>query len=115
MEKLIGACGLSCSDCDGYKATQASDDDELAKIAAKASEKFGEQIPPESLRCDGCLVDGEKCGYCAVCQIRTCVVERGLANCAYCADFECEKISNFLNMAPRAKENLTQIRQEIGA
>ncbi len=114
MEKLVGACGLCCSDCDGYKASRAGDEGELAKLAAKASEQFGEEISPESLRCNGCLTDGDKCGYCGICQIRSCVAERGLQNCARCGDFECDKLSAFLDRAAKARENLMQIREEVG-
>lgn len=113
MEKMIAPCGLCCSDCAGYKATQADDSAELARIADEASKKFGEAISAESLRCDGCMAEGNKCGYCAVCQIRSCVLEKGIANCAHCTEFGCDRIDSFLNNAPKAKENLADIRRQL--
>lgn len=111
MKEFFGACGLSCSDCEGYKATQTNDQAALSAMADKASKQFGEQISPESLRCDGCMADSDRrCGYCAVCAIRECVVSRGLANCATCDSFECEKASSFLNNVPKARENLNRLR-----
>ncbi|MCE5314655.1 MAG: DUF3795 domain-containing protein [Armatimonadota bacterium] len=109
--KLIGACGLVCSECEGYKATQANDPDAIAKIAADWSKQFGADIKPESVQCDGCMTASDrKCGHCAECEIRACVISRGLPNCAHCEDYGCETISNFLKMAPCAEKSLSEIR-----
>ncbi|MCE5322084.1 DUF3795 domain-containing protein [bacterium] len=115
MENIIGACGLSCSECDAYKATQANDHEAIAKVAADWSKQFGADIQMESILCDGCMTDGNrKCGHCAECEIRACVVSRGLANCAYCDDFGCEKLTNFFQMASCAEKSLNEIRAGLG-
>ncbi|MEN6356326.1 MAG: DUF3795 domain-containing protein [Armatimonadota bacterium] len=115
MVSIIGACGLNCSECDGYKATQANDPDAIAKVAADWSKLFGNDIKPESIYCDGCMVESDrKCGNCAECSIRSCVASKGLANCAHCDDFGCETLTNFFQMAPCAQEHLNEIRAGLG-
>ena len=110
-EKLIAACGLICSDCDAYLATQANDAPVVERIAAQWSEQFGASIPPESVWCDGCMTGGERrCGHVDECEIRACVVARGLANCAGCADFACDQLQKFFGMAPGTRETLESLR-----
>ncbi len=111
MEKIIAYCGIVCSDCPAYVATQANDRAALEKMAADAHEQYGQpDITAESAMCDGCLAGPHKSGYCAQCNIRACGVEHGGANCAHCAEYPCEKLQSFWAMAPAAKETLEQIR-----
>ncbi|MCX6027800.1 MAG: hypothetical protein NT169_00680 [Chloroflexi bacterium] len=35
---------------------------------------------------------------------------RGVANCAHCPDYNCDKLTAFLTQAPAAKANLDAIR-----
>ena len=37
MEKIIGACGNDCGDCEAYKATQANDAGAIARVAEQWS------------------------------------------------------------------------------
>jgi hypothetical protein len=112
-DKLISACGLVCSDCDAYLATQKGDAAAAQAIAAQWSEQFGTSIPPEAVWCDGCMTGGERrCGHVAECNIRACVVERGLSNCAGCEDYACDKLEEFFQMAAEsgARETLESLR-----
>ena len=44
------------------------------------------------LDCGGCTSKGKiHFQYCNVCEIRKCGQEKKVKNCAYCADFACEK------------------------
>jgi len=111
MEKMLGACGLDCGECEACKATQANDADAIARVAAEWSKMYNADIKPEFVWCDGCMTDGvRKCGHCAECDIRACVVGRGLANCAGCDDYACERITKFFESVPCAKEGLDEIR-----
>ena len=105
MSKIIAYCGLVCTDCEAYVATQANDLETLERLAARARNEFG--IPDattESAMCDGCLADsGRQIGYCAVCEIRTCGVARSIANCAHCTDYACEKLMGFFERATDAR------------
>lgn len=115
MEKLIGACGLCCSECEGYKATQANDAEAIAQVAAQWTEQFGSEINPESIWCDGCLANSNrKCGHCSECDVRTCVVRHNIANCAHCDEYGCDTITGFMQSAPCVKEKLESIREGLG-
>jgi len=52
MEKMIAYCGLDCSGCPTFLATQNDDDAAREKIY---SMKFGFNFKPEEINCDGCL------------------------------------------------------------
>ncbi len=61
--------------------------------------------------CDGCLSNSERlCVYCFKCQVRACGMERGMANCAHCDDYACDKLEAFWNIAPDARTTLDGIR-----
>lgn len=110
MEK-IGACGLVCSECGAYKATQANDPAAIEKVAIEWGKMFNSEVKSEYVWCDGCLSTSDrKCGNCAGCGIRACVVGRGLANCAGCEDYGCETITKFFELFPHAKGKLDEIR-----
>lgn len=112
MEKLIAYCGLVCSECPAYIATQKDDDVERANVAKTWSEQFGHEFKPEDINCDGCTsVNGRHLGYCSTCQIRLCGIEREVIDCAYCADYPCAKLEDFFKMAPEAKATLDGVRE----
>ena len=112
MDRMVAYCGLVCTECEAYLATQANDQAALEQMAQKAREEYGmPDATAEGVRCDGCLpAEGHKCGYCAHCQVRACAIERGLANCAHCDDYVCEKLEAFFGMAPGARMVLDEIR-----
>jgi hypothetical protein len=113
MDKMIAYCGLVCTDCPAYIATQADDRAALEQVAAQWREEFNAPgITVEYVVCDGCLAeDGRKCGHCAECDIRACGVSRGVANCAHCDDYACEKLERFFGFAPDAQRVLDEIRR----
>ena len=115
MDKIIAYCGLVCSDCPAYIATQANDQAALERVAAHWREEFNApDITVEFVVCDGCLTDdGRKCGHCSECNIRACGVERGVVNCAHCSDYTCEKLEGFFKFAPDARATLDGIRRSL--
>lgn len=40
-------------------------------------------------------------------------MERGVVNCAYCSDYGCEKLENFLVDVPTARAVLEEIRKGL--
>jgi hypothetical protein len=112
MDKMIAYCGLVCTDCEAYVATQANDLAALERMAARAREQFNKpDLTIESAMCDGCLSNSERlCGYCFECQVRACGMERGVVNCAHCSDYVCDKLEAFFGMAPDARVTLDGIR-----
>jgi thiamine biosynthesis protein ThiC len=113
MEKIIAYCGLVCNECPAYMATQADDAAALERVAAQWREQFNSpDITAESVICDGCLGsdDARLAGYCSMCEIRACGVARSVANCAYCADYACDKLESFFVHASNAQQVLEEIR-----
>jgi hypothetical protein len=117
MDRMIGYCGLVCTECEAYVATQANDWSALERMAAKAREEYGmPEATAEGVLCDGCLAtSGRQCGYCGQCQVRACAVERGMLNCAHCGDYACEQLESFFGMAPAARITLDEIRLGLAA
>jgi len=116
MEKMIAYCGLVCTDCPGYIATQADDRVALEKVAALWRKEYNApDITVESVICDGCLgTEGRKCGHWFDCEIRPCAMERGVVNCAHCADYArpggCKKLEGFFGFVPEARATLDGVR-----
>jgi hypothetical protein len=112
MQQIIGVCGLDCSACAGYLATQANDEAAKERVAGQWRVEFGNpKIDVAYVTCDGCLAaTGRLGGHCAECEPRLCAVERGYPNCAHCPDYGCEKISKLLALIPDAKARLDEIR-----
>lgn len=117
MNTIIAYCGLDCTQCPGYIATQADDHAALEQLAAQAREQFNRpDITIESVMCDGCLsADGRLGGYCIECQVRACGLARGVVNCAHCDDYACDQLEAFWNLAPQARASLEDIRAGLMA
>lgn len=115
MDKIIAYCGLVCSDCPAYVATQANDLAALEKIAKQWREEYNASgITVESVTCDSCLEsEGRHCSHCFECEIRACGMTRGVVNCAYCADYGCDKLEKFFGIAPPARATLDEVRRSL--
>ncbi len=98
MDNIIAYCGIDCSKCEAYSATQANDRIALESIAEKWRKQFhAEGITAESVMCDGCTRDGKKSGYCNdMCAIRKCAAGKAVPNCAHCSEYEsCNELQTF--------------------
>ncbi|HSJ57205.1 MAG TPA: DUF3795 domain-containing protein [Anaerolineae bacterium] len=117
MDPMIAYCGLTCTSCEAYVATQANDREALERLAAYARENYGQpDATAEGTMCDGCLSNSDRlCGYCAVCDVRACAMALNLANCAHCTDYGCAKLANFWSMAGEARTTLDAIRAGLHA
>ncbi len=115
MSRMVAYCGLVCSECEAYRATQADDQEWLERVAAQWREEYhAPGIAAENIACDGCTtVEGRHCGHWSECEIVACGVSRGVANCAHCPDYACEKVAGLLEMVPAAKATLEEIRASL--
>jgi hypothetical protein len=114
MNKMIACCGLDCSGCPAFTATQADDNLKRAETARIWSEQYHADIKPEDINCDGCSSrSGRLFNYPRVCEIRKCSIGKQISNCAHCPEYACEKLTAFFGMAPQAKENLDGINKEL--
>jgi hypothetical protein len=94
MEEQTGFCGYRCGMCPAYKDNVTGDEDRQ-KVSDGWFKHYGFRIPPEEICCDGCLAEdsGVPRRIDPECEVRACAVERGVANCAHCDDFMCDKLS----------------------
>ena len=114
MSKMIAYCGLVFSECPTFLATQNDDDVARQKTADLYAEKFGINLKPEDINCDGCKSEGGKLiGYCQSCDIRQCCREKGLENCAHCNDQSFEKLTQFHEFSTDAKASFEALKKEI--
>ena len=104
MEKTIAYCGLNCSICPTYIATQNDDDEAREKTAAFYAKEYGFTLTAKDINCDGCHSDsGRLIAYCQDCDIRKCGQEKQVDNCAACSDQPCDKLVGFHKFSPEAK------------
>jgi len=110
---MIAYCGIKCSDCQILIATRDDSEKSRTEVAKTWSQKFGWDLKPEDINCEGCLSEGGKLfNYCETCDIRKCAGEKAVETCADCSDFGCDKIKVIWELAPEAKTNLEGIRKE---
>ena len=112
MEKIIAYCGIDCSECPAYLATQKNDKKALKKVAKEWSD---ESMPfkLEDIYCDGCNQNGRIFSWCNECPIRSCCSEKGFENCAYCDDYFCDNLKMTYDRTPSAKETLDEIKANL--
>jgi hypothetical protein len=113
MQEIVAYCGLVCTECPTYKATQKNDNKARAKIAEEWSRQYQHTFKTEDINCNGCLAVGSiQIGYCKVCEIRKCGSDRKVLNCAYCVEYPCDKLNNFHTRVVEAKAKLEAIRNK---
>ena len=113
MEKMLGICGIMCTECPAYLATQKDDDAERKRVAEMWSKKYNATIKAEDINCDGCISDGRHFGHCSQCEIRKCGMEKKVKNCAYCDQYACETLTKFFEWVPEAKTRLDEINRNM--
>lgn len=116
MAKILAYCGLDCSECEAYIATQKNDREGLEAVAKDWSRRYGGQnMGADVCVCDGCSTGKRtSTAHALTCGIRVCASKRGVTSCAHCADYGCETLQQFFAFAPVLKDKLEAIRREIG-
>jgi hypothetical protein len=113
MDKMIAYCGIVCTECPAFIATQQNDDAKRKQVAETWSKQYKMTVKAEDINCDGCTSGGKRLlNYCSICEIRKCGQGKGVKNCAYCDEYACEKLTRFHAMAPQAKASLEKIRKK---
>jgi hypothetical protein len=108
---MTAFCGITCSECGAFIATQNDDNEKRAEVAQLWSKQHNVELKPEDINCDGCISDSDRrMGYCQVCEIRKCGKQKNLQNCACCDEYACDKLEGFLKMVPDAKKHLDDIK-----
>jgi len=111
-KKIIAKCGIVCSECPAYIATQKNDDALRAATAKKWSEMFKSDIKAADINCNGCQSEtGPLFNYCNTCEIRKCAREKKVETCANCPEYTCAKLDAFLANVPEARKVLEELRK----
>jgi predicted nucleic acid binding AN1-type Zn finger protein len=117
LNKIVGYCGIVCSSCPIFLATQKDDDAErrrVIELVRKEPSQYGKECRAEDINCDGCLGEGSRLWRdCKNCKIRGCAKERNVENCAYCTQYSCETLVKLFDDYPSAKKTLDEIRLEL--
>lgn len=109
-EQQLSYCGIDCSACPAYIATQTNDTETLITLAG---EWFEGSTNYAIVVCDGCRGDGHTMQWCSECPTRACAIERELENCAFCDNYGCEKLLKVFEMSDEPKKNLECIRASL--
>ena len=111
MADIIAFCGLNCSQCEGYLATQANDLAAKEAVVEKWKAEYNNPaITVEGITCDGCLAfDGPLSFHCYECDIRQCGIEHKVQNCGECPEYGCAKITRFTGFVKSAGQTLDAI------
>lgn len=109
---MIAYCGLDCSVCKVFKATQTNDIEWKKQIVKHWSDQGEIKFTPDDATCHGCKSDVIS-GFCRkLCQVKPCAEEKKVKTCAHCENYPCGKLKEFLtNEDPVAKKNLEEIRK----
>jgi len=117
QKRIVGFCGIVCSDCRVFTATQRHDA-ELKKEVAKSWSTETEKLEPEDINCEGCFASGEKLlKFCETCAVRRCGYGKNVENCAYCDEFPCVKLTDLWKSmeSTQQKATLEEIRKGLRA
>jgi len=113
-ERMVAYCGIVCTDCDAYIATQAEDMEALQEMAAKASGQLGIEMTAADGMCDGCkATTGRQIGYCHDCGVRSCAVQKHVETCAHCTDYPCDVVEGFSTPGTPHRATLDQIYADL--
>ena len=112
METKIANCGLNCTVCPAYIATQKDNYEEIKKVAKLWSNE-SRSFKPEDIYCDGCKSSEKNFIWCNECPTKKCCSDKELENCAYCDDYFCDNLKKTFDNDPSAKKRLDEIRKKL--
>lgn len=112
MTHILAYCGIRCSECPAYVATQSGDRAALAEAAEIFRTQYGvADATAENVLCDGCPSDtGRHAGEVPGCPIRACARGRDLPHCAACNEYVCGTLAQFLRSHPKERATLDALR-----
>jgi len=91
LTPIIARCGYRCDLCPAYKENIHGPED-LQRTSDGWFKYYGFRIPPDRIRCDGCLderPDARRIDK--TCPIRPCAVARGVETCGHCPKCGCRR------------------------
>ena len=92
-ERIIGYCGIVCSECPILIATRRGNDAAKELVAEALTSHYGREYGPRDIDCEGCPSSGARLwNHCAACEARKCARERNVELCSSCPDYRCAKL-----------------------
>ena len=110
---MIAYCGLDCTKCPAYIATQVDDDKMRADCAQFFNQKYKMGVKPENVNCDGCSSESRVLYFCKACNVRKCAREKKLDSCALCSGFICSKLEELMHMDKNIKKTVEALKLSI--
>jgi hypothetical protein len=112
---IISVCGLICTECRIYQASQGNK--ELAEeISTWFRNEMNVHIQPDQINCEGCK-ESAVAHWSPNCKIMLCARSKKINHCFQCEEYPCEKITEFgrdgISSHMTAIENLERMK-EIG-
>jgi hypothetical protein len=107
--EILARCGFRCDLCPAYNPNIINIYDKK-KISEKWQQYFGFYLPPEKIGCDGCLNNSQPLD--SDCPVRPCVNEKQLDNCAYCPDFDCDKLKTRMDALGEILNTINEIPED---
>jgi hypothetical protein len=91
MSDIIARCGFKCNLCLIYRDNLKKDENNRQKFRDALERIYGDKLTLEECYCDGCMTpDSENpVRINTECQMRPCVIEKGLENCGHCEQYPC--------------------------
>ena len=91
MSDIIARCGYKCNHCLIYRDNLKGEEDRR-RFRDSLLKYYGDELTLEQCYCDGCMTeDSENPVRVDVdCQVRPCVIEKGLDNCGSCEQYPCK-------------------------
>lgn len=91
-----------------------SNDDKLRKKTAKQlSDIFKYDFKKGDINCEGCKTGKVHSYFCdSMCNIRKCAISKNIESCAFCKEYLCKILSEFIKDIPESVENLNKLRQQ---
>ena len=95
MEPHLSLCGFRCDLCLAYRPNIEAHPENRQMLSDGWHTYFGFRLSPEDIPCDGCAANSPVT-LDQGCQVKPCVTQKGLANCADCDAYICEKLTERL-------------------
>ena len=92
MSDIVARCGYKCNLCLIYRDNLKKDEQNKQKYRDSLLKYYGDQLTLEQCYCDGCMTEDieNPIRVDVNCQVRPCVIEKGLENCGYCEQYPCQ-------------------------
>jgi len=111
MERIVAMCGIVCSECGAYLATQADDLEAKLKVLEQWKVEYNApSLDLSAVTCDGCSAVGgrQSSAHLPVCDTRKCVIEHAVPNCGHCPEYICAKLEPWYQVVPDARQVLDE-------